>query len=66
VRSIIEKAIDTDSLIYLAFIDFKAAFDTVPKKSLWKALDEYGIDRNLKGKFRVPTVTISGNNNYWL
>jgi hypothetical protein len=47
-RSVTKKAIDTDSPIYLAFVDLKVAFDTVPKKSLWKALDECGIDMKLK------------------
>lgn len=37
-RSITEKAWDRDKDIFLAFLDLKAAFDSVPRNEIWKAL----------------------------
>lgn len=33
------------SLLHLCFIDFTIAFDTLKLKSMWEALDLYGVDK---------------------
>ena len=35
--------------LYTVFSDFSKAFDTVPRKGLWKVLGEYGCPANGKG-----------------
>ena len=35
--------------LYAVFSDFSKAFHTVPRKSLWKVLGEYGCPANGKG-----------------
>ena len=43
-RQIIEKAKEHQIPIHFNFIDFKAAFDTIWRKALWKMMLEIGID----------------------
>lgn len=57
-RTIIEKSWDRGKNVYLAFLDLKAAFDSVPREELWKALVNKGIPSNLisaiKAVYRDP------------
>ena len=43
IRQIIEKSKEYNRSTYIAFIDFKAAFDSVSQDSLWKILQIYGV-----------------------
>ena len=47
VRQIMQKAKDRKIDLHFNFIDFKAAFDTVWRKALWKMLRSIGIRVNL-------------------
>jgi len=44
VRQILEKSRKRNVPVHLHFIDFKAAFDTIWRKALWKMLRAIGID----------------------
>lgn len=47
VRQLIEKAKERNIPLSFHFIDFKAAFDTVWRKALWKMLRSIGVDQNI-------------------
>ena len=42
----VEKTIEKDKKVYMAFVDLEKAYDNVSREKLWKVLDEYGV----KGK----------------
>ena len=42
-RHLIDKAQDARSPLYAAFIDFRKAYDSVPRELLWKCLHKMGI-----------------------
>ena len=46
-RMVTEKALDQGQNIYLAFLDLKGAFDSVPRQKIWNALQEKRIPPNL-------------------
>lgn len=41
---LIEKYYERQRALYIAYIDYKKAFDTVSHSSIWKALEEQGVD----------------------
>lgn len=41
-RIIIEQSLEWQSTLYLNFIDFEKAFDSVDRKVIWKLLQHYG------------------------
>ena len=47
IRQIIEKSKEFNKSSYIAFIDFKAAFDSVSHDSLWTILQICGVPREL-------------------
>ena len=46
-RNIIEQCIEWNSSIYLNYIDFEKAFDSVDRESLWNIIRLYGIPEKL-------------------
>ncbi len=46
-RMIIEQSIEWNSSLYVNFIDFEKAFDSLDREILWKLLDHYGIPTKL-------------------
>ena len=46
VKQIVEKIIEKNKKVYMAFVDLEKAYDNVSREKLWKVLDEYGV----KGK----------------
>ncbi len=42
-RTLIEQSIHKRKKVYSCFVDFRKAFDTVPRDLLWQVLDELGI-----------------------
>ena len=42
-RNIVEQAIEWNATMYMTFVDFEKAFDSVHQDSLWKILRTYGI-----------------------
>ena len=47
IRQLIEKSKEFNKSTYIAFIDFKAAFDSVSRDSLWKILQICGVPHEL-------------------
>jgi hypothetical protein len=52
-RQIVEKAIEFQNPLYIAFIDFKAAFDSVDRNSLWLLLQTAGLPAKLTRLFQL-------------
>ena len=46
-RQLIEKSLEMQLAVKINFIDFKAAFDSVHRDSLWKVLRAYGIPEKI-------------------
>ena len=46
-RNIIEQSLEWNSPLYVTFVDFEKAFDSVDRESLWKILAHYGIPEKL-------------------
>ena len=42
-RNIVEQAVEWQSTLYITFVDFEKAFDSVYRESLWKIMASYGI-----------------------
>lgn len=64
IRNTIERAIENGEQLYLAFIDLRAAFDMVQRKSIWRCLQQLQVNRklitviksiytNVKGKVQI-------------
>jgi len=43
VRQIVEKTIEKDRVVYMAFVDLEKAYDNVNRQKLWNVLEEYGV-----------------------
>ena len=59
-RNIIEQVIEWNSNLYICFVDFEKAFDSVHRETLWKLLKIYGIPDKLvnmiKAMYRIASV----------
>ena len=42
-RIIIEQSLEWNSGLFLAFIDFEKAFDSVDREAMWQILQHYGV-----------------------
>jgi hypothetical protein len=42
-KQLIEKKMSVDEPLHLLFVDLEKAYDSVPQKNLWKALQHYNI-----------------------
>ena len=47
VRQIMEKTIEKDKVVYMAFVDLEKAYDKVNREKLWRVLEEYGVEGRL-------------------
>jgi hypothetical protein len=56
-RIIAKEFCNTKTNIFCCFIDFRKAFDMVPKKNLWNRLEEINVPLNL----RVVTIRMYEN-----
>ena len=52
-RQILEKTKMKEKEVHLIFIDLQKAFDIVPQKLLYKALEKAGIDKSLINVIRL-------------
>lgn len=57
-RQILEKTIEFNVDTYHLFIDFKAAYDTVNRERLYRALDEFNIPRKLVNLVRLTMSNV--------
>ena len=46
-RIIVEQSMEWDSSLYINFVDYEKAFDTLDRDTLWKLLQHYGIPDKL-------------------
>ncbi|VDO74918.1 unnamed protein product [Schistosoma margrebowiei] len=46
-RVIVEQSIEWNSSLYINFIDYKKAFDSVDRTTLWKLLRHYGVPQKI-------------------
>ena len=42
-RNIIEQSLEMQTLLYVHFVDFEKAFDSIHRESLWTIMKSYGI-----------------------
>ena len=42
-RCMIHNCIDFNLPLYINFVDFKAAFDSISRSFIWKAFEHYGL-----------------------
>jgi len=47
-----------DEDVYLLFVDFKAAYDSVNRERLWKVMDQLGIPRKI---IRMIRACVNGS-----
>ena len=47
VRQIMEKSVEKDKVVYMAFVNIEKACDNVNREKLWRVLDEYGVEGRL-------------------
>lgn len=52
-RQVIEKTWEFDKKLYCLFIDFKKAYDSVNRESIWRIMEESGIPSKLIGLTRM-------------
>jgi len=46
-RIIVEQSLEWSSYLYINFIDYEKAFDSVDRATLWKRLKHYGIPEKI-------------------
>ncbi|VDO59450.1 unnamed protein product [Schistosoma margrebowiei] len=46
-RIIVEQSIESNSSLYINFIDYEKAFDSVDGTTLWKLLRHYGVPQKI-------------------
>ncbi|VDP23361.1 unnamed protein product [Schistosoma margrebowiei] len=46
-RSIVEQSVEWNSSLYINFIDYEKAFDSVDRRTLWKLLRHYGVPEKI-------------------
>ena len=46
-RNTIEQVVEWQATLYITFVDFEKAFDSVHRESLWKIMESYGIPRKI-------------------
>jgi len=70
-QTIIHKSIEFNIPLYINFIDFKAAFDSIKRQFIWKAFSFYGLPmkyiRVLQAFFynTVSAVRVNGEQSSW-
>ena len=51
-HSVIQKYLHKNKKVYVAFIDYKKAFDSIDREALWKVLEHFGIKGNMLATFK--------------
>jgi sorting nexin-29 len=52
IRQLIEKTLEYKRKAYIAFVDFRSAFDTVDRQSLWLILQSAGVPKKIVNLFK--------------
>ena len=53
-RIIVEQTIEWSSPLYLLFVDFEKAFDSLDREAMWRILRHYGIPNKIINMLKVP------------
>jgi sorting nexin-29 len=66
-RQILEQSVEWNSCVYVNFIDFEKAFDSIHRESLWKILRHHGIPQKIVNVIRTLYINpncrvVCGNN----
>ena len=60
-RIIVEQSLEWNSPLYINFIDYEKAFDSVDRETLWKLLRHYGVPEKIIAlRFEVKTGVRQG------
>jgi hypothetical protein len=66
-RHIIEKTWEKKEEVFCCFVDFRKAFDTVPREKIWSKMEELGVPRHLRAvvhrmyeEVKVKIITSAG------
>ena len=60
-RIIVEQSLEWNSPLYINFIDYEKAFDSVDRETLWKLLRHYGVPEKIIAlRFKVKTGVRQG------
>ena len=51
-RIIVEQSMEFDSSVYINFVDYDKAFDSLDRDTLWKLIRHYGIPEKIKALIR--------------
>ena len=61
-RIIVEQSIEWNSSLYINFVDYQKAFDSLDRPFLWKLLAHYGIPQKfiniIKNSMKAPHVKL--------
>ena len=52
-RNIIEQSVEWNSNLYVCFVDFEKAFDSVDRETLWRIMRSYGIPEKIVNMVKV-------------
>ena len=52
-RVIVEQTIEWQSSLYVCFVDFEKAFDSVDRQSIWNILRHYGVPEKFVNTIRL-------------
>ena len=58
-RNIIEQCVEGQATVYLNFIDYEKAFDSIHRESLWALLHHNGIPQKIINRSKHLTVTFA-------
>ena len=58
-RNIIEQSVEWNASLYICFIDYEKAFDSVHRETLWRIMSSYGIPPPL---VRIVQAMYKGRN----
>ena len=57
-RIIVEQSVEWQSSLYINFIDFDKAFDSVNREGMWQLMRHYGIPSKIVTALRPCTKTL--------
>ena len=61
IRIIVEQSLEWNSPLYINFIDYEKAFDSVDRETLWKLLRHYGVPEKIIALIRCTCQDMSCN-----
>ena len=56
-RIIVEQSLEWNSPVYISFIDYEEAFDSIDRVTMWKLLRHYGVPEKIISSTGAPIRT---------